>query len=394
MKERRQALLHDSNEEQLLYRNRELSILNSIAEALNRSINIEDSLQVTLARVAELLELRTGWVWLLREDNGKPYLAASQNLPPALAQNPRRMEGWCYCLDTFRCGDMEGAANINVVTCSRLKNLVDGTDGLRYHASVPLYARRQKLGVLNVASLEWQGLSAEKLRLLHTIGDMLSIAIERARLFEQSVQLGVAEERNRLAREIHDTLAQGMTAVGLQIESADALLEADADVERIRIALARAIALNRENLEEARRSVLDLRSATLNGRSLAQAVNTLASDWPDTPRLLVIVTGANQPLSQRIEVGLYRIIQEALANIMHHAQAKRARIRLTITPISVRCTISDDGIGFDPAHVPAGHYGLIGINERARLLGGKLYIASSPERGTRLTIKIPLKAKP
>jgi two-component system NarL family sensor kinase len=384
--------LNESSAAQVRSRNHELSILNSIADALNRSVNIEEALQATLARVAELLGLRTGWVWLLREGEDTPYLAASQNLPPALTLDPRRMEGWCYCLDTFRSGDMEGAANINVVTCSRLKKLIDGTDGLRFHASIPLFTQRQKLGVLNVASLEWRGLSPDDLRLLHTIGDMLSIAVERAQLFARSVQFGVVEERNRLAREIHDTLAQGMTAVALQLESVDALLEANADTDRVRATLARAMSLNRANLEEARRSVLDLRSATLDGRSLAQAVHALARGWSEPPRLLATVTGANQPLPQRIEVGLYRIIQEALTNVMRHAQAREVRLRLVITPASVRATISDDGVGFDPAQVPEGRFGLVGLNERAKLLGGTLYIASSPAKGTRLVVKIPVRA--
>ncbi len=100
----------------------------------------------------------------------------------------------------------------NVVTCSRLKNLVDGTDGLRYHASIPLYAHGKQLGVLNVASTDWRELSQEDLQLLYTVGDLLGIAVERARLFARSAHLGALEERNRLARELHDTLAQGLTA--------------------------------------------------------------------------------------------------------------------------------------------------------------------------------------
>jgi two-component system NarL family sensor kinase len=382
----------DSSAAQLRSRNRELSILNAIAEALSRSINIEGALRATLARVAELLGLRTGWVWLLRPDTGLPYLAAAQNLPPALAQHPHRMEGWCYCLDTFRAGDLAGAANVNVVTCSRLKQLVDGTGGLRFHASIPLYTQRQKLGVLNVASLEWRELSSGDLRLLHTIGDMLSIAIERAQLFARSVELGAVEERIRLARELHDTLAQGMTAVGLQMESVDALLESGASAARARESLARALALNRASLADVRRSVLDLRAATLDGRSLVQAVQALARGRAAPPKIKVMVVGGNQPLPARLEVGVYRIISEALTNVERHAHAERVRVRLTITPERLRCTISDDGRGFNPEEVPVGHFGLVGMNERAKLLGGRLRLASAPGRGTRLSVSVPVKA--
>ncbi len=224
-------------------RNRELSVLNGIARELNRSVDPDQALRFVLSQVAELLGLRTGWVWLMDEDSPEPYLAAAKDLPPALADDPRRMDGsgYCYCLDTYKRGDLEGAANVNVLTCSRLSGLVDGTGGLRYHASIPLYAGEKKLGVMNVASPEWRGLSPEDLQLLYTIGDLLAIAVERARLFDRSARLGAVEERNRLAREIHDTLAQGLTATGLQLESAEALLEAGSDTERARAALSRAL---------------------------------------------------------------------------------------------------------------------------------------------------------
>src|SRR5215207_3502611 len=110
-------------------RNHELSVLNEIA------------LGFTLSQVAELLGLRTAWIWLIDDSSPEPYLAAARNLPPALADDPSRMDGsgYCYCLDTYKRGDLEGAANVNVLTCSRLDGLVDGTGGLRYHASIPLY---------------------------------------------------------------------------------------------------------------------------------------------------------------------------------------------------------------------------------------------------------------
>jgi two-component system, NarL family, sensor kinase len=142
----------ESDTEKLKRRNRELSILNAIAEALKREVDLSRALEVSLAQVAKLLDLQTGWIWLLREDSGESYLAATLNLPPALANVPERMEGSCYCLDTFRAGDLDGAANLNVVTCSRLRWLEDGTGGLRYHASIPLYAHGKQLGVLNVGS--------------------------------------------------------------------------------------------------------------------------------------------------------------------------------------------------------------------------------------------------
>src|SRR5215470_20182834 len=186
----RPQVKEESDTDKLRRRNRELSILNTIAEALNREIDLSQAMRTTLAQVAELFDLHASWIWLHHEDTGEPYLAAAQNLPPALADAPERMEGSCYCLDMFQSGDLGGAANVNVITCSRLKGLVDGTDGLRYHASVPLYAHGKQLGVLNVASADWRRLSSDDLRLLFTVGDLLSIAVERARLFASSAQFG------------------------------------------------------------------------------------------------------------------------------------------------------------------------------------------------------------
>lgn len=382
----------ESDTDQLQRRNRELSILNSIAEAFNRSVDLDQTLQAALAKVAELLDLHTGWIWLLHDETTEPYLAAAQNLPSGLAANPRLMEGSCYCLDTYRAGDLDGAANVNVITCSRLKKLVSGSEGLRYHASIPLYAHGKQLGVLNVASTDWRELSPEDLRLLYTVGDLLSIAIERARLYARSVEFGAAEERNRLAREIHDTLAQGLAGITLKLETADALLESSMDDQKVRAVLLQTLALARTNLEEARRSVLDLRAAPLEGHSLAQALTSLAESWNTRGvfRASSEITGGNQPLPVRIETGLYRIAQEALTNAARHAAAHRVYLKLVITPERVQLSIEDDGRGFSPENVPEGRYGLIGLNERAKLLGGSLQIHTSPGKGTKLEVVTPL----
>ncbi|MCH8206137.1 MAG: GAF domain-containing sensor histidine kinase [Chloroflexi bacterium] len=386
-----------ANAEQLRKRNRELSILNAIAEGLNREVDLGRALQTTLARVAELLGLQTGWVWLLDDGNDDSYLAAAQNLPPGLANNPELMEGSCYCLDTYRRGDLEGAANVNVVTCSRLQALVDGTDGLRYHASVPLYAAgERKLGVLNVASTDWRELSPDDLRLLYTVGDLLSIAIERARLFQRSSELGALEERNRLAREIHDTLAQGLAATALQLEAADAHLETPTDLEPGRQAVRKALALTQSSLDEARRSVLDLRAAPLEGRTLDEALAALGNDLSGDTDLEIdfAAEGHAVPLPSSVEVGLYRVAQEALTNVVRHSGATRVVMRLVSTPGEIRLSVTDDGRGFDPASVPEERYGLVGINERAALMGGRMTVESGVEVGTRIDIHIPVGPPP
>lgn len=378
--------------ERLKQRNRELKNLNQIAKELNRSVDLEQTLHAALAQVAELLGLETGWVWLLREETGESYLAASQNLPPGLKENPRQMEGPCYCLETYRKGDLEGAANVNMVKCSRLNQLVEGTGGLSYHASIPLYAGEKKLGVLNAASSKWRELSRDELRLLYTIGDLLSIAVERARLYNQSVQLGTLEERNRLAREIHDTLAQGLSATVMQLETADALMESGSNQAQVREIIDQALRLTRENLREARRSVMDLRAAPLQGRSLADALSVMVADAAGNNEVEIEfqASGGSRPLSSRIEVGLYRIAQEAVSNILQHADAGHALVELVTTPAWAQLVVEDDGDGFEPGNVAKDRFGLIGIQERAKLLGGTVQLESSPGLGTRVEVQVPL----
>jgi two-component system NarL family sensor kinase len=378
----------ESDTDLLRQRNRELQILNTIAEALNQEVDLTRALNTAMGHVAELFGLQTGWVYLLDEE-GKSYLAAAQNLPPALADHPRRMGGTCTCLNEYEWGEMEDPANI---TCSRLENLVVGTMGLRFHASIPLKAHGKHLGVLNVASTDWEELAADDLQLLYTVGDLVSIAVERARVFNKSVEFGAVEERNRLAREIHDTLAQGLSAIALQLETADALLEAGSNTTRVQQAVQSALISARASLEEARRSVLDLRAAPLEGRALSEALAALvkASKRKTKPKITFDETDGSRPLPPRVEIGLYRVAQEALTNALRHARANCIIVQLITTPDRVQLSIEDDGRGFDPARIPEGHYGLIGLHERVRLLGGQVELSSSPDAGTRLEVIVPL----
>lgn len=383
-----------SDHDRLVRLNRELSILNTIAEALNRAVDLREALQSALALVAELLGLRAGWVWLLDEETGEEVLAAAQHLPPALRDTPARMRGTCYCLDSFRAGDMHGAANVNVVECTRLWRVVEGTEGLSCHASIPLYAGEKRLGVLNVASADWRELTDDELQLLYTIGYQIGIAVERARLHARAAQMAAMAERNRLARELHDALAQSLTAITLQLEAADALIVQAP--ERARAKLHEALRQTREALRETRRVVHDLRAGALLEKRLPQALRDLGASVSRTygVRVLVTCTGAAERLTPHLETGLFRVAQEALSNAVRHAAPTVVRLRLTVGASSVTLSIRDDGRGFDPDHPQRadgqGGFGLQGLRERLKLLGGTLRIASAPGIGTRVIAAVPI----
>lgn len=384
-----------------------LRALNRLAEQLNHTHDMQAAMDVTLETLVDIMGLQTAWIFLWAESGLTAYtpralgphdlmLAAHCGLPPGLTDDNYFYlcdPGDCHCQALLRKGQLTRA--VNVVECTRLQDSEEANKdnrGLLFHATVPLIVDDQPVGILNVATDEWQFLSAADLQLLSAVSAQVAAAMTRARLFAQRAELGAADERNRLAREIHDTLAQGLTAITLQLETADALLEGGTP-SRAREAVQHALALARLNLDEARRSMLDLRAAPLEGRTLPEALRILAGEWGRRGHLPVNyrVTGEHQPLPQRVEVGLYRIAQEALNNVIRHARATTLNLELHLDAAHVRLLIEDDGRGFDPAQMPQGRFGLIGLNERVHLLGGTLKLESNVGEGTRVEVSIPLK---
>ena len=371
----------------------DLRVLNAIAGALNRSPDVQKALERTLGLVAKLLGLRTGWVWLLDPDTQQFYSAAVQRLPPYLQQPVRMTGNSCWCIEQFRDGALT-PRNIDVIECSRLrpavkKQAVHLTQGLRYHASIPLYFQRKPLGIINVTGPSWRKLSREELRLLSTIAYQVGIAIERARLAEGSARGARAEERARIAREIHDTLVQGLTAIGLQLEGA--LAAFDESPHRARERLRRALDVSRESLEEARRSVLDLRAMPLVGRPLAEALAGLGRRFTSETGIRVHVRApAGSELPFRVEAELLRIVQEALTNVRKHAMAGEVEVTLRRAGGSLRLSVRDDGRGFSARKGSDAGVGMLGMQERARLLGGRLRVESRPGRGTSVLASVPI----
>jgi len=355
---------------------RDLEIVATIAEALNSAATVREALERTLDVIARELKLDTGWVWLVDPETGHIYNAAARNLPPYL-QEPVRMTGAsCWCIEQFRDGELE-PRNVDVMGCSRLRPAVnerrdDLTRNIAHHASVPLTFQDKPLGIMNITAPELRRLSARELRLLSTIGFQLGVAIERARLAEESAVHARADERTRLAREIHDTIAQSLTAIALQIEAGQS---------------EEALRVTRATLDEARRSVMNLRAGPLAGKPLAQALALLVREFTSQSGIRVTLTTADCELPLSVEAELYRIAQQALANVNAHARAKSVTVSLQCTKSAATLMIEDDGVGFDLRRVPDDRHGIRGMRERARLAGGTLRIAS--RAGTRVVAKVP-----
>ena len=222
-----------------------------------------------------------------------------------------------------------------------------------------------------------------------TLAGQLAEANERLSAYAvQAEELATTQERNRLAREIHDNLGHYLTVANVQIKAAQAVMERDP--ARAQLALDRAGQLTQDGLAAVRQSVAALRESPLGARPLAEAVATLAAETQAAGIVVEFTTaGRPRPLDPRAELTLYRAAQEGLTNVRKHARASRADVRLDYRdPTAVVLTLRDNGLGSDPAAEPTG-FGLLGLSERARQLGGHLALDTTPGHGFGLTLTLP-----
>ncbi|TYP89028.1 sensor histidine kinase [Blastococcus xanthinilyticus] len=206
-----------------------------------------------------------------------------------------------------------------------------------------------------------------------------------AQLLVQAREAGVQEERQRLAREIHDTIAQGLAGIVTQLEAA-------VGGERQE----RALRLAREALGEARRSVLGLAPRDLDGATLPEALTSVVDDWAAdrAVRADVVVVGDAVPLHPEVEATVLRVAQEALTNVAKHAAAGRVGVTLSYDGDEVVLDVRDDGTGFDAsAPTTASSFGLRGMRQRAERLAGRLTLESRPGAGTAVSVRLPKLAR-
>ncbi|MCX5193559.1 sensor histidine kinase [Streptomyces sp. NBC_00249] len=253
-------------------------------------------------------------------------------------------------------------------------------------------------GAVAVATvLGYQALYRESERRRELIEELIAT---RAELAVAERGAGILAERERLAREIHDTLAQGLSSIQLLLRAAERALSDDRPGAALPTGgtaalahIARAREAAQENLAEARRFVRALTPPDLEHGSLAAALERLCSGAPG-PRVRFSVSGAPRVLPTPYEVALLRIAQSALANVVRHARAGRAEITLTFMDASVTLDVVDDGRGFDLAGAPSasgeGGFGLPAMRARAETLGGLFTVESDPGQGTAVAVTLPL----
>ncbi|HZP92268.1 MAG TPA: GAF domain-containing sensor histidine kinase [Burkholderiales bacterium] len=263
--------------------------------------------------------------------------------------------------------------------------------GVRTLLTVPMVLGRETVGWICIRSSRLDDKEMQsQIRVAEALAGQATLAMQMARLSEQARQAAIFEERNRIARDIHDTLAQGFTGVVVNLEaSSRALRKHNVDLALEHIEHAQQLA--QAGLEEARLSVRALRPDALQQPDVCSALEALVRRMQETGKLRgrFSVTGERRMLPPETRIELVRIVQESITNILKHSRASEASVAVCFDAKSLLLTIADDGVGFD-AHARCDGFGLLGMRERADRIGARLSIDSVPERGTRVSISMSL----
>lgn len=393
-----------NTQENLARTNRHLEAVNQIIMAADQEAEIHDVLYLILERIVGVMGLKTAWVYLRDPEQGVFHLASWYDVPEELqAILLAQTDGLCQCQQDVAQNQLQPKATR--MRCSFLDVWMPPELQLpRTHITLPIEASGEYFGVINLLCEEDKRLSADDLELLSGIGAQISEIVANAwlrlKLAEkemarqallESLVVAQEEERSRLARELHDGAGQMLTSLLVRIK----MLEKQAIKPEVQSGLAVILDTVSETIEQVRELSYRLRPAALEQFGLPVALETLVSDMASESGLHARChfDWQDKLLPQGIEVTLYRIAQEALTNVLRHANAKQVEVSLARLPNGVLMRIEDDGCGFSTrqATEKSGrrHLGLISMHERAAIVGGQLDVFSAPGGGTAVQVFIP-----
>jgi signal transduction histidine kinase len=387
-------------QERLARQNMELLDLHGAGLGILGERDLETMLQLVVDRARELVGARYGALSLLRDEGGIEAFLVSGITPEqrALLGDPPQGHGILGVV-------------LSEGTTLRLDDLTRDPRSIgfpEHHPpmysllAVPVASQGRVMGNLYLTEKEAApGFDQDDEETLARFATLAALAIENARLHRQLHALAVTEERERIAREMHDSLAQVLGYVNTKAQATEALL-GSGQTEKAVAQLGQLSAAARSAYADVREGILGLRTSLGENRDFIPTLRDYLVQWQEQSgveaEMLTEPAAAFDPrLSPHAEVQLLRIIQEALANVRKHASATRARVRLVMENGMVAASVEDDGVGFDPealgrATVP--RFGLSTMRERAEAIGGTLTITSLPGGGTAVVARIPVEPRP
>ncbi len=369
----------------------QLQSLSEVGNALSKEIDLPTLLQLVVTRLRELIDARLVFTAIPQADGH------------AVIETAAGEDAGRYLGMTLDHGRSKTARVLERRRSERVDSLIDDPEvdqaaarrmGAQTGLWVPLLVGDRAIGV--IVAQDRQGgdprFTDEDLRIAEAFAERASVAIELservARDALRRVVGGQELERKRLARELHDETGQALTSILLGLKQIE---DAQSDEERRQSVLA----LREQvvtTLHDVRRLAVELRPKALDDFGLVAALERLAETFAEQTGLAVHVEAGlgDARLTGEVETALYRIIQEALTNVIKHANATTVSVVLTRTPDRVAVVVEDDGRGFDPAQSDHDGLGLLGMRERISLVGGRLTVESNDEQGTTVAVEVPV----
>lgn len=386
-------------------RNRELSAVNAVATAAAAPENVLSGLQRALSDLLAALGLRVGWV-VLREGSSWRVAAASGVNREVLAH--AASDDQCVCARVIATGEAI-VVRTPPRACFGRPVPADGID-LASHAAVPVMVKGHVFGAVAVASASADGLPPQDLALLADVARQMGVALETKRLWDElemkersraellAKLIGAQEEeRRRIARELHDETGQTLNSIVLGLRAAEQMLGTHpAGAQEQIIGLKRTAA---ECVRELQHTIYDLRPSVLDDLGLVPSLRWLLDNRLAGHEIAhaLRLEGSERRLPPDVETALFRVSQEAIANVVRHAKATTVTITLGLRATEASLDVADDGAGFDADDFSRPGYdgrglGLLGMRERVEILGGTCTIESSEGLGTRIRVRVPVRA--
>jgi signal transduction histidine kinase len=380
-----------------------LEAFRAVAATVQQSLDLREVLELGLEKVLQVTGQEAAEIHLLDPDERTMTTKASIGGPQGFQMREEILIlGECLCGlavlndEPLIVPDIENDERVTRLSCLRF--------GFQSAACVPLRVKERSIGVLTVHGREKHHFSAENTELLVDMANQLATAIENARLYSEMgarvaalsrelQHMAVVEERERLAREMHDGLAQTLSLLSIQVGQARSLASGG-DAEGVASELGEMSRVIDAGYEEVREAITSLRLAAPKGAGWVDWLQEYVSDFGVRHELSAEVqVPSDLPpliLPPHQEVQLTRIVQEALNNVRKHASARQVHMMLIPNGRKVKLCIEDDGRGFDVDRALSrrGRYGLSTMKERAEILGGSLEVQSAPGQGTRITVEI------
>jgi signal transduction histidine kinase len=364
----------------------QLTVLSSLARIATATLDVDQMLIAITEQVRQGFGHHHVELYLLDEETSELVLRAQSGSDPPAAPGRRQPITLGIMGRTVRTRQPQLVHNVQADP-----DYCTGFATTRTELCVPIVAAGHVLGLLNLESADAEAFNDEDVAVLATATDILASAMENARLSRRAQEAAVLEERNRLARELHDSVTQQLFSMTLTAQAARAHLEknpqrAAAQLERLQETAIAALA-------EMRALIAQLRPPALADEGLVNAMRQYVATLSKREYLRIeLRVSGNERLSHGFELALYRILQEALNNVVKHAHASNVRVTLEFDTRQVSMRITDDGQGFDVYATTAGsdrHLGLVSMRERAAEIGGTLALTSTIGGGTDIVVNVP-----